>query len=431
MKYCSNCGAEIKPGQRVCTQCGTPVQQRTTHQPPNRKSKLPIFIIIAVILVIIIALFVTYKIIDAQLSPTKQAETISKDLKNKDTDRLANHLKANGEAISKDEAKAIYKYIDETDSIDRVADELQSSAKNIKENKSNEHAVTVGDTALINITEDGKKWGIFKNYIFNVSKEPVSITSEEDTTLSYKLNDKTTQVKLKQGKTKTLDDFPVGIYDLKATQKVDNKKFDGVIHIDMSESNSADLQFKQKRFTVSIDSTYANSDSLKLYINGDEQSDFDEYESVTYGPYAPDEKIEVYATTEVEGKQFKSSVENVSSPKDDEDEIDVSLSFDDDAISDYEDKMIEKEADSDDDDSSNASSDEKVTRDNVIDKVESYEGRTLDTDNYTYKEPEKTGDGWGFSFTDKDGDLAGSYKIDEDGYVTEYDEDGEEVDSGY
>lgn len=58
----------------------------------------------------------------------------------------------------------------------------------------------------------------------------------------------------------------------------------------MSESNSADLQFKQKRFTVSIDSTYADSDSLKLYINGDEQSDFDEYESVTYGPYAPDEK---------------------------------------------------------------------------------------------------------------------------------------------
>ncbi|MGI2315443.1 TcaA second domain-containing protein, partial [Staphylococcus cohnii] len=320
MKYCSNCGAEIKPGQRVCTQCGTPIQQRATNQSPNHKSKWPLFIIIAVILVIIIALFVAYKIIDAQLSPTKQAETISKDLKNKDTDRLASHLKSNGEAISKDEAKAIYKYIDETDSVDRVADELQSSAKNIKENKLNEQTVTVGDTSLINITEDGKKWGIFKNYIFNVNEEPVSITSEEDTTLSYKLNDKTTQVKLKQGKTKTLDDFPIGIYDLKATQKVDNKKFDGVIHIDMSESNSADLQFKQKRFTVSIDSSFADSDSLKLYINGNEQSDFDEYESVTYGPYAPDEKVEVYATTEVEGKQFKSSVENVSSPNDDEDE---------------------------------------------------------------------------------------------------------------
>ena len=30
-----------------------------------------------------------------------------------------------------------------------------------------------------------------------------------------------------------------------------------------------------------------------------------------------------------------------------------------------------------------------MTRDNVIDKVEEYEGHTLDTDTYTYKEPEK------------------------------------------
>lgn len=80
------------------------------------------------------------------------------------------------------------------------------------------------------------------------------------------------------------------------------KKFDGVIHIAMSESNSADLQFKQKHFTVNIDSTYA---------------------------------------------------------------------------------------DSDDDDNSTSSSDEKVTRDKFIDKIESYEGSTLDTDNYTYKESEK------------------------------------------
>lgn len=68
-----------------------------------------------------------------------------------------------------------------------------------------------------------------------------------------------------------------------------------------------------------------------------------------------------------------------------------------------------------------------VTRDNVIDIVESYGGEYLDTDNYTYKEPEKRGNGeWGFSFTDKDGDLAGSYIIDKDGYVTKYDENGNE-----
>lgn len=82
---------------------------------------------------------------------------------------------------------------------------------------------------------------------------------------------------------------------------------------------------------------------------------------------------------------------------------------------------------SESDDSDSSSSDEPVTRENVIDKVEEYEGEPLDTDTYTYKEPEKTDDGdWGFSFTDKNGDLAGSYIVDEDGIVTKYDENGEE-----
>lgn len=66
-----------------------------------------------------------------------------------------------------------------------------------------------------------------------------------------------------------------------------------------------------------------------------------------------------------------------------------------------------------------------VTRDNVMDFVESHEGETLDTDTFTYKEPEKRDDGsWGFAFYTKDGDLAGSYIVDEDGNVTKYDENG-------
>lgn len=68
-----------------------------------------------------------------------------------------------------------------------------------------------------------------------------------------------------------------------------------------------------------------------------------------------------------------------------------------------------------------------VTRNNVMDIVEDYEGSTLDTDTYTYREPEKRDDGsWGFAFYTKDGKLAGSYIVDEDGIVTKYDEDGVE-----
>lgn len=81
--------------------------------------------------------------------------------------------------------------------------------------------------------------------------------------------------------------------------------------------------------------------------------------------------------------------------------------------------------DNSDDKTSDEIDDEAVTRDNVMDFVEDYEDETLDTDTYTFKEPEKRNDGsWGFAFYTKDGDLAGSYIVDEDGMVSKFDEDG-------
>ncbi|RIL50876.1 hypothetical protein BUY93_06365 [Mammaliicoccus fleurettii] len=69
--------------------------------------------------------------------------------------------------------------------------------------------------------------------------------------------------------------------------------------------------------------------------------------------------------------------------------------------------------------------DETVTRENVMDYVEDYEGETLDTDSYTFKEPEHRDDGsWGFAYYTKDGELAGSYIVDEYGMVSKFDEDG-------
>ncbi|MEL0537445.1 hypothetical protein [Staphylococcus debuckii] len=88
----------------------------------------------------------------------------------------------------------------------------------------------------------------------------------------------------------------------------------------------------------------------------------------------------------------------------------------------------DSDSSSDDSSSDDSSSSEEVTRENVIDKVEEYEGHNLDTSTYTYKEPEQKSDGsWGFSFDDKEGNLAGSYVVDPDGNVTEYDADGNEV----
>ncbi|WP_412519039.1 hypothetical protein [Staphylococcus simulans] len=74
----------------------------------------------------------------------------------------------------------------------------------------------------------------------------------------------------------------------------------------------------------------------------------------------------------------------------------------------------------------NSNSEGTVTRANVIDKVEEFEGHKLDTSTYTYKEPEQLEGGkWGFSFVDKSGDLAGSYIVHSDGSVEKFDSKGQ------
>lgn len=95
--------------------------------------------------------------------------------------------------------------------------------------------------------------------------------------------------------------------------------------------------------------------------------------------------------------------------------------------SEIDDTDLSSESDSIEESSDDSNSEENVTRNNVIDYVEEYEGEPLDTEIYTYKEPEKTEDDeWGFSFTDKHGELAGSYIVDKNGNVTKYDENGEQ-----
>ncbi|RAA65321.1 zinc ribbon domain-containing protein, partial [Burkholderia multivorans] len=277
---------------------------------------------------------------------------------------------------------------------------------------------------IMNIDQDGKKWLFFDDYKFDIPNYSISMDDISDGgTITYKYEGK----KHKVDSNGHIGSFPLGLYELKATKKVNDKDYKGQLQIYASQHSSlAHSNFDQIKFNVELDNYIINEEDTTLYINN-KPHDFDS--STDYGPYPPDEKVEVYAVADVEGKNFTSDKQVVKFEGDSESPETVKLSFDDDAIDKQIDKALEKEMSKDDDD--DESSDEKVTRENVIDVVESFEGSTLDTDTYTYKEPEKDGDDWGFSFTDKDGDLAGSYIIEPDKYVTKYDEDGEEIDSGY
>ncbi|MDU6535278.1 MAG: hypothetical protein E6517_07550, partial [Intestinibacter bartlettii] len=132
----------------------------------------------------------------------------------------------------------------------------------------------------------------------------------------------------------------------------------------------------------------------------------------------------------VAGTQYDANYQQL---RDNGKELDVSTLYDKYNNSDYEEiaKQIvfagsQRSLNTDSDESSST---EKVTRANVIDKVEDYEGHQLDTETYTYKEPEQDENGdWGFSILDKNGDLVGSYIVTSDGIVTKYDEHGDPID---
>lgn len=432
MRYCKNCGHEIKDGQKVCTQCGTPVDQ---HQHPSRASqhnnhspRKPMshlaWVIIALLIAIAIIAVIIFFVGKTQMSVTKKADSVASAIKNDNADQLKNNVTSDGKPLTKEEAKAFLNLMNESELNNKMANQVKDKAKSMQDNHHDSGLVEYNGEKVMDIKQEGRKWLFFKDYKFDIPRYNIYVDSMSDIDeLKFTRDGKTHTV----GDNGKVGDFPLGYYELKATKTENGKDYKGQLQVFSSQhTKQANPNFKQIKFYVNIDNSDINESDTTLYINN-EKHEMDSSEE--YGPYPPDEKVEVYAVADVEGKNFTSDKEIVKISGDGDSTENVDLSFDDNAIS----KHIEakdKESSKDDDDDSSSSHDE-VTRDNVIDKVESFEGHLLDTDEYTFKEPEKTGGGWGFSYTDKDGDLAGSYKIDSDGYVRKYDEHGDEIDSGY
>lgn len=340
MKYCKNCGAQVKDNHKICTQCGHPLQSQNVTPKHNKKK----YLIIGIIVVIIVLLFILYKIIAATLSPENEAKTISEDIKKGDTKNLANHLVFNDRNLSKEEAKAFYKYIVDADNPDRIANDIESKTKHMKEDKVNATSIDVNDTEAINIHKNGKKYGMFNNYDFEVSKQKVSINPESDSKVTYKYNDKKHKIKLSEDDSKIFATLPLGNYKLTAQKTVDDKKFDGHLAINMSDDNEVQEQFNEKYLDINIDDSELDSDTtVDLYINNKKMAAQDDFENDLYGPYQSDDKIEVYAQAHVDDKTFKSNVAKAPQSDESNDPVSVDLSFDNDKIKSHQENEDIKE----------------------------------------------------------------------------------------
>src|SRR5699024_11001908 len=154
------------------------------------------------------------------------------------TTQKKSHIK-----LKKNEAKEYYKYVDDADKPERIADDNENKTKQLTKDKSDTASVDINDTEVIHIHKNGKKYGIFNNYDFEVSKQKVSITPESDSKVTYKYNGKKHKIKLSEDESKIFATLPLGNYKLKAQKVVNNEKFDGQLIINMSDENEVQEQF--------------------------------------------------------------------------------------------------------------------------------------------------------------------------------------------
>lgn len=185
-------------------------------------------------------------------------------------------------------------------------------------------------------------------------------------------------------------------------QKEDSKK--------ENANKSASNTEEQSTEEVTTDEQQSSEEENKN-LNYKNVTDRDTLVKILYGDYTEEQKVIAY----------NSAVSNDVIPQGNVLEGPASAAYESSLrVESGEEKSIYDELPDD-----NQPSDEIVDRSNVMDFVEDYEGETLDTDSYTFKEPEHRDDGsWGFAYYTKDGELAGSYIVDEYGMVSKFDEDG-------
>lgn len=201
MKFCKNCGHELRENAKVCTNCGTPVEQtadntpeetpihneaanngvnndttsqavptRSTEKTPKKKPNKKSMIIGGIILLLIAALLIAYFVLKSMASPDDKIDEVIEAVKKDDVGKLQSAL---DNEISDTEAKAYFAYID--DIIGK--DNYRKSAEKVKRQVEayNEGDIIDGDIKLLNIEASGKKWLLFDDYTLEIPKYKVEI----------------------------------------------------------------------------------------------------------------------------------------------------------------------------------------------------------------------------------------------------------------
>ena len=316
MKFCNNCGHEVRADAKVCTNCGHSIEQRahqdekkrTPAAPKNKKKRLIVFSMLALAAV---ALIITYSILAANLSSSNRLDSISNAVESKNSEKLIDSIDTD---ISLEEADAYIEYIDQTMGlveysvrIDMIKSELDKGVSPI--------SILDDDYKLLTAQRDGKQYVIFDDYNITIPRTNVNMTNEYGIDrFTYSFSDK--EQEWQSDNAKFLELVP-GIYHIEGAATVGEDTYDSAVAVDFRDNEEANIipGFYYIELTdpdVSIFAPSIPAADYTVLING-EASEVIETENNTklVGPFSLEAEVAIETTVEHEDQVYESAPKTI------------------------------------------------------------------------------------------------------------------------
>ncbi|WP_207369512.1 zinc ribbon domain-containing protein [Heyndrickxia coagulans] len=339
MRYCKQCGHELKPGQTFCTHCGAPVEasKRETAATSGESSQLrkeetgtrsntgvklkqlppyTKWVVLAVVLVLALG-FASFKIVQAMNKPSKTAEQFISAIQKNQAEKVASILNNSQNEVKADKNSAqqvIDYYKKNPDMFLSLSKSLRSEASSMEESGTN----ISKSNDLFSVKKAGKKWLIFDRY--GIGAKPLFIKVRSNRSNATVYIDNVKQDKIKKDKTYTYGPYLPAIHKVKATRPSTYTTVSDSDELDPREAENqnltADLDLEGKMITI-----YSDYDDAVLYVNdkstGKKLRDID-----TFGPVSTDGSMKLFAKLDTNLGSKKSNTVTI---KDDTDEVDFTF----------------------------------------------------------------------------------------------------------
>lgn len=341
MKFCTNCGRELKETHKFCPNCraevsaGKETKSRVEAKAPPPRDEQPIPApaavqqprkprppmskrnkwIVAGLGTALIVLIPAHLVLSSASSPEKAIEDFQAAVVSEDPAAVTKLLynNATGEHVTEEHAEGLIEYFNSTDAAiigleTFLTDQLElvtsaSAAEDIHDYQPPEYV------SFLTFENTGSTFFFYDQYQIGIESYPLYIsTNYEDATIQ--VNGETVEKEQQEDGAFYVGDYPAGLYELSASggEEFSDLVYEDLIFLDGLQN------FAQMNFDLDFVYIYSNVEDAKLFVNGEDSGEVLETGQNEYGPFVLDGSTEIHAEAETPFGTLVSSPALLDSP---------------------------------------------------------------------------------------------------------------------